>query len=107
MGRLLKSLFICGSTSYQKFDNLETKSDYLCYKCENCGHQGTVKPERLTLVENPSNDSDESDNDDARKLNNCKNVENHKNSLRLVNNLGEYILRLSLKLSRFLGLIQS
>ena len=66
------------------------------------------QPERLTLVDGGiTNDSDESDNDDARKLNNCKNVENHKNSLRLVNNLGEYILRLSLKLSRFLGLIQS
>ena len=66
------------------------------------------QPERLTLVDGGiTNDSDESDNDDARKLNNCKNVENHKNSLRLVNNLGEYILRLSLKLSRFLGFIQS
>ena len=67
------------------------------------------QPERLTLVDGGiTNDSDESDNDDARKLNNCKNVENHKNSLRLVNNLGEYnLLRLSLKLSRFLGLIQS
>ena len=43
MGRLLKSLFICGGTSYQKFDNNIDKSDYLCYKCENCGHQGTVK----------------------------------------------------------------
>ena len=50
------------------------------------------QPERLTLVDGGiTNDSDESDNDDARKLNNCKNVENHKNSLRLVNNLGEYI----------------
>ena len=67
------------------------------------------QPERLTLVDGGiANDSDESDNDDARKLNNCKNVENHKNSLRLVNNLGEYnLLRLSLNLSRFLGLIQS
>ena len=63
------------------------------------------QPERLTLVDGGiTNDSDESDNDDARKLNNCKNVENHKNSLRLVNNLGEYILRLSLKLSRFMSL---
>ena len=64
------------------------------------------QPERLTLVDGGgiTNDSDESDNDDARKLNNCKNVENHKNSLRLVNNLGEYILRLSLKLSRFVCL---
>ena len=62
------------------------------------------QPERLTLVDGGiTNDSDESDNDDARKLNNCKNVENHKNSLRLVNNLGEFI-RLSLKLSRFLSL---
>merc|ERR1711976_87652 len=100
MGRLLKSLFICGSTSYTKFENNDTKSDYLCYKCENCGHQGTVKPERLTLVENPSNDSDESDNDDARKLNNCKNVENHKNSLRLVNNLGTSWTRRNLLMQR-------
>lgn len=99
MGRLLKSLFICGGTSYQKFDNNDVKSDYLCYKCENCGHQGTVKPERLTLVD-PTNDSDESDNDDARKLNNCKNVENHKNSLRLVNNLGTSWTRRNLLMQR-------
>ena len=49
MGRLLKSLFICGGTSYQKFDNNIDKSDYLCYKCENCGHQGTVKVRSLLL----------------------------------------------------------
>ena len=62
------------------------------------------QPERLTLVDGGiTNDSDESDNDDARKLNNCKNVENHKNSLRLVNNLGK-LIRLSLKLSRFMSL---
>ena len=62
------------------------------------------QPERLTLVDGGiTNDSDESDNDDARKLNNCKNVENHKNSLRLVNNLGK-LVRLSLKLSRFMSL---
>lgn len=101
MGRLLKSLFICGGTSYQKFDNNIDKSDYLCYKCENCGHQGTVKPERLTLVDGGiTNDSDESDNDDARKLNNCKNVENHKNSLRLVNNLGTSWTRRNLLMQR-------
>ena len=53
------------------------------------------QPERLTLVDGGeiTNDSDESDNDDARKLNNCKNVENHKNSLRLVNNLGKVHLQ--------------
>ena len=51
------------------------------------------QPERLTLVDGGiANDSDESDNDDARKLNNCKNVENHKNSLRLVNNLGKLVI---------------
>ena len=49
MGRLLKSLFICGGTSYQKFDNNIDKSDYLCYKCENCGHQGTVKVRLHTI----------------------------------------------------------
>ena len=50
MGRLLKSLFICGSTSYTKFENNDTKSDYLCYKCENCGHQGTVKVRLFNLI---------------------------------------------------------
>ena len=52
MGRLLKSLFICGGTSYQKFDNNIDKSDYLCYKCENCGHQGTVKVRSFCFVLN-------------------------------------------------------
>ena len=42
----------------------------------------------MTLVDNTDAILNNDIDDNLKKLNNCKNVENHKNSLRLVNNLG-------------------
>ena len=74
------------------------KTQYIC---------SNFQPERLTLVNEDivRAGSDESgqatlSDDDARKLNNCKNVDNHKNSLRLVNNLGTSWTRRNLLMQR-------